>query len=172
MNQVNHYNDVIMGAIASQITSFTIVYSTVYSGTDQRKHQSSASLAFVQGIHLWLVNSPHKWPVTRNMFPFDDITMMWLFFPFQWSSTVACVLVPLPTQACTVRWLRSPVTQLCVINMLPMIPAPWWMEDRTVGGVATQPVTLEETLPDSNVLVNIMLYIFVFIFIFFHIFSW
>ena len=43
----NHYNDVIMGAIASQITSLTIVYSTVYSDADQRKHQSSASLAFV-----------------------------------------------------------------------------------------------------------------------------
>ena len=41
-----HYWDVIMSAIASQITSLTIVYSTVYSGTDQRKHQSSSSLAF------------------------------------------------------------------------------------------------------------------------------
>ena len=46
-----HYDDVIMGAIGSQITSLTIVYSTVYSDTDQRKHQSSASLAFVRGIH-------------------------------------------------------------------------------------------------------------------------
>ena len=46
-----HYNDVIMGAMASQITGPTIVYSTVYSGADQRKYQSSASLAFVQGIH-------------------------------------------------------------------------------------------------------------------------
>ena len=46
-----HYDDVIMGAMASQITSLAIVYSTVYSGTDQRKHQSSASLVFVRGIH-------------------------------------------------------------------------------------------------------------------------
>ena len=46
-----HYNDVIMGAIASQITSLTIVYSIVYSDADQRKHQSSASLAFARGIH-------------------------------------------------------------------------------------------------------------------------
>ena len=59
-----HYSDVIMGAIASQITSLTIVYSTVYSDADQRKHQSSASLAFVRGIHRGPVNSPHKWPVT------------------------------------------------------------------------------------------------------------
>ena len=62
-----------MSAIASQITSLTIVYSTVYSDAAQRKHQSSASLAFVWGIHWGPVNSPHKWPVTRKMFPFDDI---------------------------------------------------------------------------------------------------
>ena len=58
-----HYTDVIMGKMVSQITSLTIVYSTVYSGTDQRKHQSSASQAIVRGIHRWLVNSPQKWPV-------------------------------------------------------------------------------------------------------------
>ena len=70
-----HYNDVIMTTIASQITSLTVVYSTVYSDADQRKHQSSASLAFVRGIHRGPVNSPHKWPVTLNMFPFDDVIM-------------------------------------------------------------------------------------------------
>ena len=66
-----------MGAIASLITSLTIVYSTVYSDANQRKHQSSASLAFVWGTHRVPVNSPHKWPVTRNMFPFDDVIMWW-----------------------------------------------------------------------------------------------
>ena len=64
-----------MGPIASQITSLTIVYSIVYSDADQRKHQSSASLAFVRGIHRGRVNSPHKWPVTRKMFSFDDVIM-------------------------------------------------------------------------------------------------
>ena len=64
-----------MGAKEYQITSLTIVYSAVYSDADQRKHQSSASLAFVRGIHRRLVNSPHKWPVTRKMFPFDDAIM-------------------------------------------------------------------------------------------------
>ena len=72
-----HYDDVIMGAIASQITSLTIVYSAVYSGADQSKHQSSASLAFVWGIHRGPVNSPHKWPATRKMFPFDDVIMLY-----------------------------------------------------------------------------------------------
>ena len=67
------YGDVIMIAMASQITSLTIVYSIVYSGADQRKHQRPASLAFVRGIHRWPVNSPHKRPVTRKMFPFDDV---------------------------------------------------------------------------------------------------
>ena len=68
-----HYDDVIMGAMASQITSLTIVYSTVYSDADQRKHQSSASLAILRGIHRGPVNSPHKWPVTWKMFPFHDV---------------------------------------------------------------------------------------------------
>ena len=62
-----------MGTIASQITGLTIVYSTVYSDADQRTHQSSASLAFVRGIHWWPVNFPHKWLVTRKMLPFDDV---------------------------------------------------------------------------------------------------
>ena len=70
-----HYNNVIMGTIASQITSLTIVYSIVYSDADQRKLQSSASLAFMRGIHRSPVNSPHMWPVTRKMFPFDDVIM-------------------------------------------------------------------------------------------------
>ena len=61
--------------MASLITSLTIVYSIVNSDADQRKHQSTASLAFVRGIHRWPVNSPHKWPVTRKMFPFDDVIM-------------------------------------------------------------------------------------------------
>ena len=64
-----------MIAIASQITSLMIFYSTVYSDADERKHQSSASLAFVWGIHRWPVNSLHKWQVTRKMFPFDDVIM-------------------------------------------------------------------------------------------------
>ena len=72
-----HYNDVLISSLASQITSLTIVYSNVYSGADQRKHQSSASLDFVWGIHRWLMNSPHKGPVTRKMFPFDDVIMIW-----------------------------------------------------------------------------------------------
>ena len=72
----DHYDDVIMSAIASQITSLTIVYSTVYSGADQSKHQSSASLAFVWGIHRGPVNSPHKWTVTRKMVPFDDVIIL------------------------------------------------------------------------------------------------
>ena len=70
-----HYIDIIMGAVASQITSVSILCSTVVSGADQRNHQSSASLAFVRGIHRWPVNSPHKRSVTRKMFPFYDVIM-------------------------------------------------------------------------------------------------
>ena len=79
-----HYNDVIMRAMTSQITSLTIVYSTVYSGAVQRKHQSSASPAFVRRTHRWPVNSPHKGPVTRQMFPFDNVIMEVYFQGCAW----------------------------------------------------------------------------------------
>ena len=72
---IGHYDDVIMTMLASQITSLMDVYSIVYSGVNQRIHQSSASLAFVREIHRGPVNFPHKWPVTRKMFPFDDVIM-------------------------------------------------------------------------------------------------
>ena len=71
-----HYNDVRMGTMAYQITSLTIVSPTGYSEADQRKHQSSGLLAFVRAIHRWPVNSPHKGPVTRKTFPFDDVIMI------------------------------------------------------------------------------------------------
>ena len=70
-----HHNYVIMSAMVSQITGVFIVCSTVCSGTDQRKHQSSTSLAFVREIPWWQVDSPRKGPVTWKIFPFDDIIM-------------------------------------------------------------------------------------------------
>ena len=56
----DHYSDVIMSAMASQITGVSIVSVNVCLGADQRKHQSSAPLAFVRGIHQWHVDSPYK----------------------------------------------------------------------------------------------------------------
>ena len=73
--RVMHSSDIIKSAMASQITGVLIVYLIVCSGADQRKHQSFASLAFVRRIHRWPVNSPHKGPVTRKMFLFDDVIM-------------------------------------------------------------------------------------------------
>ena len=64
-----------MSTMTTQITSLTIVYLIVCSSLDQRRHQSSASLAVVRGIHRWPVNSPHKGPVTRKMIPYDDVIM-------------------------------------------------------------------------------------------------
>ena len=57
-------------------TGVSIVSSTVCSGKDQIKHQSSASLVPVRGIHRSPVDSPHKEPVSRKMFPFDDVIMI------------------------------------------------------------------------------------------------
>ena len=63
-----HHSNFIMSAMASQITGVSIVCSTVYSGGHLRKHQSSASLAFVTWIHQWPVESPHKGPITQIFF--------------------------------------------------------------------------------------------------------
>ena len=93
----SHYDDVIMTMLASQITSLTVVYSIVYSGVNQRKHQSSASLAFVREIHRGPVNFPYKWPVTRKMFPFDDVIMMFrVHTHLTWPSTSLSFPVVLP----------------------------------------------------------------------------
>ena len=61
--------------MASHINGVSFVCSTICSGTDRRKHESSAAHAFVRGIHLWLVDFPHKGPVTRQMLLFDDVIM-------------------------------------------------------------------------------------------------
>ena len=72
-SSLHYYNDVIISVMASQITGVSIVCWIVSSDADPRKRQSSASLAFVRGIHRWAVNSPHKRPVMRKKFPFDDV---------------------------------------------------------------------------------------------------
>ena len=69
-----HYNDVIMNALASQITSLTIVYSPAYLDADQRKHKAPRHWPL---CGEFTGNSPHKRPVTRKMFPFDDVIMVW-----------------------------------------------------------------------------------------------
>ena len=96
---IDHYNDVIIDTIASQISTLASVYSAVYSGADQRKHQSCAWLAFVRGFHRGPVNSPHKWPVTRKMFPFDDVIMMARHIPFFvfWCACGTWWLLPIVT---------------------------------------------------------------------------
>ena len=124
-----HYNDVIMSAKASQITSLTIVYSTVYSGANQRKPQCSASLAFVRGIDRWSVNSPHKGPVTRKMFPFDDFIMRMVvlletrLFLLGTQSTPKMI----PGWSKSVSWLLWGMNQvLLIISILGYLPSAWF----------------------------------------------
>ena len=118
----NHYSDVRMGAIASQITSLTIVYSTVYSDADQSKHQSSASLAFVRGIHRGPVNSPHKWPVTRKMFPFDDVIMATVIHhtSYKNKSGLQCLQI-LPVKTLNLENMTE-IYIFCFINIFVYLP--------------------------------------------------
>ena len=72
----NHYTYVIMSLMASQITSLAIVYSPVCSGTDKKKKKKLRVTGLCEGNSPGPVNSPHKRPVTRKMFPFDDVIIM------------------------------------------------------------------------------------------------
>ena len=132
-----NYNDVLMGAVASLITNLTIVYSSVYSGADQWKHQSSTSLAFVRGIHRRPVNSPHKWPVTRKIFSFDEvimfhwvcmriaiikITVIWLFQTLHGSLHWACFANNDYLYKCLIEGMEID----CIyINLCDAIIYPW-----------------------------------------------
>ena len=91
-----HFNDVIMSVMAALFTGLSVIYSIVFcSAVDQRKHQSSSLLAFVRGIHRWPVNSPHKGPVNRKMFPFDDFIILMPIclppFAHTWTSESFCL---------------------------------------------------------------------------------
>ena len=120
-----HYSDVTMGSMTSQITSLTIVYSAVYADADQRKHQSSASLVIVRGIHRRPVNSPHKWPVTRKMFPFDDVIMfvvlcvcgyivsiIWLMFVHIFQDCLSGVSAVIEPRTVDYLWMQSNSTHV------------------------------------------------------------
>ena len=105
-----HYSYIIMGVMTSQITSLTIVYSTVYSGADQRKHQSSVSLGFVWGIHRRPVNSPHKGPVKRKIFFLMMLScyMQYCVIPYRVLTASDCTDAPITyRQVSNIRRTKS-----------------------------------------------------------------
>ena len=101
---------IIMSAMASQVTSLTIVYSTVYSDADQRKYQNSASLAFVRGIHRY------RWiPRTKGQQRgkcFHLITSSWVSHDWPNSRIQKCTcsmphIAPFKTEMCIfLFWMR------------------------------------------------------------------
>ena len=99
-----HYSDVIMSAMASQITGVSTVCSAVCSYTDQRKYLSSAPLAFVRGIHRWPVNFPHK-----RASDLESVSIWWrhhvpknYFFPARWDRYL---VEPLRRPSISPNWL-------------------------------------------------------------------
>ena len=112
-----------MTAMASQITSLMIVYSTVYSSADQRKHQSSASLAFVGGIHRRSVNSPHKGPVTRKMFPSEtpEIRQFDIFIAINLNKPVIYNTMLLIRRHCIKTYPIRPQVHISVTKMAYII---------------------------------------------------
>ena len=101
----NHYIAVIMITMASQITSLTVVYSIVYSGADQRKHQSSASLAFVRGSHrYWWI--PHTNGQQRGKcFHLMTSSCQYISPSGDWAD-----------QICSLIWLKSENRGKIVVN--------------------------------------------------------
>ena len=112
-----------MDTVASQITSLTIVYSTVWSDAGQGKHQSFELLAFVRGIHRGQVNSPHKGPVTRKMFPFDDVIMVCKQSTYNaiWISGDHCLKQTLKTPPLHVRKSSAGGYDFCWVQCLTCV---------------------------------------------------
>ena len=116
----SHYNDVIMSAMASQITSPTALYSTVYSRRRSRKTSKLRVTGLCVGKSPGPVNSPHKGPVTRKMFPFDDVIMCFHLM----TSSLSCGW-PIATEfvfgSCILNWKghirSSPKTIACSFGL-------------------------------------------------------
>ena len=120
--------------LASQITSLTVVYSTVYSDVNQRKHQSSASLAFVWEIHRGPVNFPHKGPVTRKMFPFDDVIMEIIDIWYAVSAFICLTRMLLSTNF---RFEKNGFDKLLCSSFISNLHTKLSMISRSVTGFAT-----------------------------------
>ena len=127
-----------MGAIASQITSLTIVYSTVYSDADQSKHQSSASMAFVWGIQREPVNSPHKWPVTRKCFHLMT----------SWYGHSNCLGTSEGTPAICIM-VQSKTPHMCLPTHCPILILRTWNQEETYGKVSMIKLKHTETTNEN-----------------------
>ena len=125
------YSDVMMGAMASQITGVSMVYSNVCSGADQRKHQSYTSLAFVRGIHRWPVNSPHKGPVTRKMFPLDDVLIFDHFTSRRPYVTMICTFWCIHAPWNVLNYLEYSQKPISVLHV-PVFFSLWWSHPRVM----------------------------------------
>ena len=121
-----------MSTMASKITGVAIVCLTACSGADQRKRQSSASPTFVWGIHRWPVNSPHKGPETRKMFPFNDVIMeSWQDLKRKWdASNGHCTTSNLISVDCKKPWVsfQYPIRRLIVRSREVSKPRDWYFK--------------------------------------------
>ena len=136
----HHYSDLIMSAIGSEITGVLIICLIVCPGTDQRKQQSSALLAFVRGIHRWPVNSPHKGPVMREIFPFDDVIMIIFIMVFTVNVIFffheACLLQQICYQHCAswllMVWSFSTKASVAAVSMHPCKSSCLWVKETQI----------------------------------------
>ena len=133
-----------MGAVASQITSLTIVCSTVYSDADQRKYQSFVSLAFVRGLHWGPVNSPHIWPVTRKTFPFNDVMLCC------WTSTVSNRF-PLTMCVSKINLRRIKCSIMFITNFVVIIIARGWTITLKLNTANYNSIAISQLIAQRNI---------------------
>ena len=135
--QLGHYGDAIMGTISSQVTNLTIVYSIVHSDADQRKHQSSASLAFVREIHRGPVA---KWPLTSSCYCSFHSADRWYISTEYFVTSMKCVIK---------QWASS--TGLTAVSKFkPRLPAQWTVGTHRKGPSRMEKVTSRINWPIRN----------------------
>ena len=104
-----HYSDVIKGAMTSHHPHDCLL-NRLFRRRTTNTPKLYTSLAFVRGIHRWPVNSPHKWPVTRNIFPFDDVIILLLIILILSIPKIVYMCYALPCNAVVVPWSNLPLS--------------------------------------------------------------
>ena len=152
---VPHYSDAIMVTMASQITSLTIVCSFVYSGDNQRKHQGSASLAFVWGIHRWPVNSKHKGPGLGVTKPISSDPLISPIFQHCQNTGYLLNIIFIFDRCCRTSAAVTPVKYECDANNLTgtfAISKILLTEKLTNGALVTPTPVMRKMFPFDDVI--------------------
>ena len=132
-----------MSAMESQITSLTIAYSSVYSRRRWKKTSKLRITGLVRGIDRWPVNSPHKGPVTRKVFPFEDVIMLWELEVWSMFYLSHCTVV---FDRASLYWTTLERHPTIFIKLLNCVRWEFSYIVSTDGGIASDDIRMRFTL--------------------------